>query len=91
MVRNQCPCFGNVSLWSQFAFTPCTHDNHQSVYDHTQLLYLREFEMALQHKSKLCIYKELRGEIGLDEYLEYVVGAHASFAFLNFILVLMAF
>ena len=33
-----------------------------------------EFEMALQHKSKLYIYRELKWEVGLDKYLEYAKG-----------------
>ena len=28
-----------------------------------------EFEMALQHKSKLCVYKELKRGVGFEEYL----------------------
>ena len=28
--------------------------------------------MALQHKSKLQLYRELKREIGFEEYLEYV-------------------
>ena len=51
---------------------------------------LWEFEMALQYKYKLHIYKELKGEVRLEEYLEYVKGGHARL-FLNFVLVLMAF
>ena len=31
-----------------------------------------EFEMALQHKSKLHVYKELKCVDGLGEYLKYV-------------------
>ena len=33
-----------------------------------------EFEMALQHKSKLRVCKELKWEIGFEEYLECVKG-----------------
>ena len=33
-----------------------------------------EFEMALQHKSKLRVYKELKRRIGHEEYLKYVKG-----------------
>ena len=33
-----------------------------------------EFEKALQHKSKLHIYREVKREIGFEEYLEYVRG-----------------
>ena len=28
--------------------------------------------MALQHGSKVCIYRELKREVGFEEYLEYV-------------------
>ena len=31
-----------------------------------------KFETALQHKSKLRVYKELKGEIEFEEYLKYV-------------------
>ena len=31
-----------------------------------------EFGMALQHKSKLRVYKDLKREVGFEEYLEYV-------------------
>ena len=34
-----------------------------------------EFEMTLQHKSKLRVYRDLEWEIGFEEYLEYVKGA----------------
>ena len=30
-----------------------------------------EFEMALQHKSKLHVYKELKNEVGFEEYLQH--------------------
>ena len=30
--------------------------------------------MALQHKSKLRVYRELKRKIGYEEYLEYVKG-----------------
>ena len=33
-----------------------------------------EFEMALHHKSKLRVYKELKRGVGLEEYLRYVKG-----------------
>ena len=33
-----------------------------------------EFEMALRHKSKLRVYKELKRGVGLEEYLRYVKG-----------------
>ena len=42
-----------------------------------------EFEMVSQHKSILCVYKELRWEIGFEEYLEYVKEGPSSF-FLTF-------
>ena len=31
-----------------------------------------EFEMTLQHNSKLCVYKELKCGVGIGECLEYV-------------------
>ena len=42
-----------------------------------------EFEKALQHKSKLRLYTQLKQEIGFEEYLEYVKGA-PSRLFLKF-------
>ena len=33
-----------------------------------------EFEMALKHKSKLRVYKELKRGVGCEEYLKYVQG-----------------
>ena len=33
-----------------------------------------ELEMALQHKSKLHIYRELKWQFGFEKYLEYVKG-----------------
>ena len=30
-----------------------------------------EFEMALRHKSKLRVYKELKRGVGFEEYLKY--------------------
>ena len=33
-----------------------------------------KFEMALQHKSKLRVYKELKGGVGFGEYLKPVKG-----------------
>ena len=41
------------------------------------------FEIALQHKSKLRVHKELKSEILFEEYLEYVEGA-TSRLFLKF-------
>ena len=40
--------------------------------------------MALQHKSKLQVHRELKPEIGFEEYLEYVNGA-PSRLFLSFV------
>ena len=40
-----------------------------------------QFEMALQHKSKLRIYKELKQEVGFKDYLEYVKGAPSRLFF----------
>ena len=37
--------------------------------------------MAWLQKSKLHIYKELKEEDGLEEYLEYVKEAHARLFF----------
>ena len=31
--------------------------------------------MALEHKSKLQVYRALRQEIGFEQYLEYVIRA----------------
>ena len=39
--------------------------------------------MALQHKSKLRVYRELLLEIGFEEYLEYIKGV-PSRLFLKF-------
>ena len=39
------------------------------------------FQMAMQHKSKLHIYKELKQEIGFVEYLEYAKGAACTLVF----------
>ena len=41
------------------------------------------FEVAMQHKSKLRVYRELKREIGLEEYLKYVKGP-ASRLFFKF-------
>ena len=35
----------------------------------------KEFEVTLQHKSKLCLYRELKQEVWPEEYLEFVKGA----------------
>ena len=42
-----------------------------------------EFEMGLRHKSKLCVYKELKYGVGFEEYLKYVKGP-PSRLFFNF-------
>ena len=34
-----------------------------------------QFETALQHESKLRMYRELKGEIDSEEYLKHVKGA----------------
>ena len=47
-----------------------------------------EFEMALQHTSKLQVYRELKWEIGFEEHLEYVKVA-PSRLFLSFVQVPM--
>ena len=43
-----------------------------------------EFEMPLQHKSKLQVYRKLKQEMGFVECLEYVKGA-PSRLFLSFV------
>ena len=35
--------------------------------------------MALQHKSKVHIHRELKQKIGFEEYLEYINVAHEEF------------
>ena len=42
-----------------------------------------EFEKILQHKSKLCLYREVKCEVGLKKYLEYIKRV-ASILFLKF-------
>ena len=42
---------------------------------------LKEFELALQHKSKLHFYRDLKTEVGFEEYLKYVKGADARLFF----------
>ena len=37
--------------------------------------------MALQHKSKLCAYKELKRGVGFEEYLKYVKGPSSRLLF----------
>ena len=37
-----------------------------------------EFEVALQLKSKLHLYRELKWEVGPEEYLEVVKGVPSS-------------
>ena len=49
-----------------------------------------EFEMALRHKSKLRVYKELKRGVGFEEYLRYVKGP-PSRLFLSSVRVPMAF
>ena len=49
-----------------------------------------EFEMALRHKSKLLVYKELKRGVGFEEYLRYVKGP-TSRLFLSSIRVPMGF
>ena len=38
------------------------------------------FEMALNHKSKMQVYRELKFEFGFEEYLEYVKVAPSCFS-----------
>ena len=33
-----------------------------------------EFEMCLQHKSKLQVYREVKRKVGFEEYFEYING-----------------
>ena len=40
-----------------------------------------EFKMALQHKSKLRVYRELKREFGFEEYLTHVKGAPSRLFF----------
>ena len=42
-----------------------------------------KFEMVLQHKSKLRVCRELKREIGFEEFLEYVKESPSS-SFLKF-------
>ena len=42
-----------------------------------------EFEMALQHQSKVQFYRELNKEIGFEEYLQYIKEITSRF-FLKF-------
>ena len=42
-----------------------------------------QFEIALEHKSKLRMYNELKGEIKFVEYLKYIKGAPSTL-FLKF-------
>ena len=41
----------------------------------------KEFEMAIQHKSKLRVYRALKQEIGFEEYLKYVKEAPSRLVF----------
>ena len=41
-----------------------------------------ELEMALQHKSKLRVYKELKCGVGFEEYLEHVKGPSSRLFFM---------
>ena len=34
--------------------------------------------MDLQHKSKLCVYKELKCDLGFEEYLQHVKGPSST-------------
>ena len=43
-----------------------------------------EFEMTLQHKSELRVYKELKWKSGFEEYLE-CVREHLLDCFLSFV------
>ena len=37
--------------------------------------------MALQHKSKMCVCKELKRGVGFEEYLKYVKGPSSRLLF----------
>ena len=50
-----------------------------------------EFEMALRHKSKLCVYKELKRGVEFEEYLKYVKGPPSRLFLLNSVRVPMGF
>ena len=39
------------------------------------IIVIEEFKVALQHKFKLHLYRELKQEVGPEEYLEFVKGA----------------
>ena len=40
-----------------------------------------EFKMALQHKSKLGVYKELKRGVGFEEYMHHVKGPSSRLFF----------
>ena len=42
---------------------------------------VEEFEMALQYKSKLRVYKELKRGVGFEEYLQHVKGPSSRLIF----------
>ena len=43
-------------------------------------VYIHEgFKMALQHKSNLCTYRELKWKVGFEEYLNFCWGTHGLF------------
>ena len=50
-----------------------------------------EFEMALRHKSKFHVYKELKRGVGFEEYLKYAKGPLLISCFKSFVQVPMDF
>ena len=60
--------------------------NNQS--SHIDKRECEKFEMALQHKAKLCAQRGLKWEVGFEENLEYTKGA-PSRLFLSPVQVLM--
>ena len=79
---HKCLVSPDISKISQFATDvhvmhkiPSEHKPHLIIVFLHVLYYEREcgqFEMVLKRKSKLRLYRELKGEIGFEEYLKYV-------------------
>ena len=40
-----------------------------------------EFEICLQHKSEVWVYREVKREVGFEEYFEHINGAHSRYIF----------
>ena len=49
-----------------------------------------EFDMTLQHKSKLCVYKEWKRVVGFEEYFKNLKGPPFGY-FLSYVQVPMDF